>query len=222
MLLITSLETNIMEEYNIETLIKRYPELASCKEDIEKALNLLIDCFKNGNKLLIAGNGGSCADAEHIAGELMKGFKGKRPINKEFAKELEKLGGKDIAERLQQGLPTIALHNHNSLNTAFINDIDNGGLYFFAQQLSVYGNKGDVLLAISTSGNAKNIYNAALVAKAKGIKIIALTGQCGGILQDVADITIKAPSKETYIIQEYHLPIYHYLCLMLEKHFFKE
>ena len=208
-------------EKEIGKLTQRYPELKVCENDIEKAFNLLVDCFKGGNKLLIAGNGGSCADAEHIAGELMKGFKEKRPVDQTFAKKLEQLNATDIAERLQQGLPTIALHNHISLNTAFINDVDNGGLYFFAQQLYVYGNQDDVLLAISTSGNAKNIYNAALVAKAKGIKIIGLTGQDGGLIQEVADITIKAPSKETYIIQEYHLPIYHYLCLKLEKYFFK-
>ena len=208
-------------EKEIEKLTQRYPELKVCENDINKAFNLLVDCFKNGNKLLIAGNGGSCADAEHIAGELMKGFKEKRPVDQAFAKKLEQLNAKDIAERLQQGLPTIALHNHNSLNTAFINDVDNGGLYFFAQQLYVYGNQGDVLLAISTSGNAKNIFNAALVAKAKGMKIIGLTGQEGGLIQEVADVTIKAPSKETYVIQEYHLPIYHCLCLMLENKFFK-
>ena len=208
-------------EKEIEKLTRRYPELKVCENDINNAYNLLVDCFKTGNKLLIAGNGGSCADAEHIAGELMKGFKEKRPVDQAFAKKLEQLNAQDVSERLQQGLPTIALHNHNSLNTAFINDVDNGGLYFFAQQLYVYGNKGDVLLAISTSGNAKNIYNAALVAKAKGMKIIGLTGQEGGLIQEVADVTIKAPSKETYIIQEFHLPIYHCLCLMLENKFFK-
>ena len=220
MQLIASSKIKIMEK-EIEKLTQRYPELKVCENDINKAFNLLVDCFKNGNKLLIAGNGGSCADAEHIAGELMKGFKEKRPVDQAFAKKLEQLNAKDIAERLQQGLPTIALHNHNSLNTAFINDVDNGGLYFFAQQLYVYGNQGDVLLAISTSGNAKNIFNAALVAKAKGMKIIGLTGQEGGLIQEVADVTIKAPSKETYVIQEYHLPIYHCLCLMLENKFFK-
>lgn len=209
--------------YDINELIKRYPELESCKNDIQKAFEILKECFENGHKLLIAGNGGSAADADHIVGELMKGFLDKRPLDEGECQKLEKvdsINGRVIASKLQKGLPAIALHNHNSLNTAFINDIDNGGEYFFAQQLFVYGQEGDVLLGISTSGNAKNIYNACVTAKMKNIKVITLTGESGGVISSLADSAIMAPAKETFIVQEYHLPIYHCLCLMLEKHFF--
>ena len=214
-----------MKEYSIETLLKRYPELEVCKKDINEAYEILKECFANGHKLLIAGNGGSSADADHIVGELMKSFKNNRAINKELAnkiRQIDKNNGDMLAKSLQKGLPAIALHNHPGLNTALINDVENGGLYIYAQQLLNYGQDGDVLLCISTSGNAQNVYNAAVVAKAKGIKVIGLTGQDGGKLAGIADMTIKAPSNEVYIIQEYHLPIYHYLCLMLENYFFNK
>ncbi|MFA6755261.1 MAG: SIS domain-containing protein [Bacilli bacterium] len=209
--------------YNVETLIKRYPALKCCKDDINKAFTILVDCFTNGNKLLIAGNGGSCSDSEHIVGELMKGFKKRRPIDKEFEEDLIKTNkelGSEIATKLQKGFPVIALDSHQGLNTAFINDVKDGGLYTFAQQLSILGNKSDVFLGISTSGNSKNIINAAIVAKAKGMKVIGLTGEKDSKLSALSDITIKAPSSETFIVQEYHLPIYHCLCLMLEERFF--
>ena len=210
------------KEYDIFELIKRYPLLDVCKDNILEALELLKRSFANGNKLLIAGNGGSCADAEHIVGELMKGFKKKRPLNKELSSLIESIdpvAGKAISEKLQQGFPTIALHNHQSLNTAFMNDVVDGANYCFAQQVLNYGKKGDVFLGISTSGNSINIYNACVVAKAKGIKIIGLTGKRGGLLGKIADISINVPSEETFIIQEYHLPVYHYLCLELENYF---
>lgn len=212
-----------MKEYNIETLLKRYPELEVCKKDINNAFESLKECFENGHKLLIAGNGGSSSDADHIVGELMKSFKNNREIDKKLANQIsqiDKNNGHMLAKSLQRGLPAIALHNHPGLNTALINDVENGGLYIYAQQLLNYGQDGDVLLCISTSGNAQNVYNAAVVAKAKGIKIIGLTGQDGGKLATIADVTIKAPSDEVYVIQEYHLPIYHCLCLLLENHFF--
>ena len=211
-------------DYNIDTLVQRYPELNSCKGSIYDAFCLLRNCFESGHKLLIAGNGGSSADADHIVGELMKGFKKQRKINQDLAQhiiDIDAEKGEEIADALQQGLPAIALHNHNGLNTAFINDVNNGGEYMFAQQLLTYGNEGDILLGISTSGNSKNVCNAAIVAKAKGLKVIGLVGESGGKLAKYADVLIKAPSKETFIIQEYHLPIYHCLCLMLENHFFR-
>lgn len=211
-----------MNEYDTKTLIKRYPALKECENDIECAFHLISNCFENGGKLLIAGNGGSSADADHIAGELMKSFKRDRPIDKKLTRKLNELGREDIAMRLQQGLPTIVLHHHHALNTAFINDVDNGANYLFAQQLFVYGNKSDVFLAISTSGNAQNIINAVIVAKAKDMKVIGLTGEDGGKLSEIADVTIKAPAKETFMVQEYHLPIYHCLCLMLENYFFQK
>ena len=209
--------------YDVDSLIKRYPELIACKQSILDAYQLLLTCFSSGHKLLIAGNGGSCADGEHICGELMKGFKKKRPCSKEFALKLEStdsIRGKELADKLQGGLPCIALSCHQGLNTAFSNDVQNGGLLTFAQQVYVYGNEGDVLLGISTSGTSKNILYSVITAKAKGMKIIGLTGDNGGELAKISDVAIKAPSSETFVIQEYHLPIYHCLCLMLEEKIF--
>ncbi len=207
----------------LETLIKRYPALSVCEEEIEKAYKVLEECFASGHKLLIAGNGGSCADGEHIVGELMKGFKLQRKCTEEFAKKLKSIDaerGAELAEKLQGGLPTIALDNHQALNTAYVNDVENGGLLTYAQQVYGYGKAGDVLLGISTSGNSKNVAYAAVVARAKGMKVIGLTGAKGGNLASVADVTIKVPETETYMIQELHLPVYHCLCLMLEERFF--
>lgn len=207
----------------LETLIKRYPALSVCEEEIEKAYEITEECFASGHKLLIAGNGGSCADGEHIAGELMKGFKLPRKCTEEFAKKLKSIDaerGAELAEKLQGGLPTIALDNHQALNTAYVNDVENGGLLTYAQQVYGYGKAGDVLLGISTSGNSKNVAYAAVVARAKGMKVIGMTGAKGGNLASVADVTIKVPETETYMIQELHLPVYHCLCLMLEERFF--
>lgn len=211
-------------QHHIDSLIERYPMLEGCKESIINSYKILEDCFKNGNKLLIAGNGGSCADAEHISSELMKGFMLSRKCSKEFGdklKAIDKVRGSILEEKLQCGLPTIALHNHQGMNTAFINDIENGGEYVFAQQVFVYGVKGDVILLISTSGSSKNIINASVVSRALGIKVIGLSGESGGILSEVADVIIKVPENETFKIQELHLPIYHCLCSMLEEKFFK-
>lgn len=211
-------------QHHIDLLIQRYPILKECEESIVKAYDILEECFATGHKLLIAGNGGSCADAEHIAGELMKGFKFSRKCSNEFAdklKSIDKVRGSELSEKLQGGLPTIALGNHQGMNTAYINDIPNGGEYLFAQQVYVYGKKGDVLLAISTSGNSKNIMNATVVARTLGLKVIGLSGLNGGELAKVSDSIIKTPSTETFMVQELHLPIYHCLCLMLEDKFFK-
>lgn len=211
-------------EYNVDDLIKRYPVLEICKDSINEAYKILEKSYENGNKLLIAGNGGSCSDSEHIVGELMKSFIAKRELNDDLKKKMEKIDpiiGKELGEKLQGALPAIALDNHQALNTAFTNDVENGGLLTYAQQIIGYGNAGDVFLAITTSGNSKNIINACVAAKAKGLKIIGLTGKNGGKLKNYADVTIIAPSNETFMIQELHLPIYHLLCLMLENHFFK-
>lgn len=209
--------------YGIDELVKRYPILVSCKEDINIAFKIMTDCFKKNGKLLVAGNGGSCADAQHIAGELMKGFKSPRRLPENLLESFEKVDsalGKNIGLKLQQGLPCIALTDHQALNTAFINDVEEGGLYTYAQQLNVLGNTEDLFLGISTSGNSKNVLYAAITAKARGLKVIALTGDSGGELAKIADVTIKVPLKETFMIQELHLPIYHCLCLMLENEFF--
>lgn len=153
----------------------------------------------------------------------MKGFKKRRHVSENFSKKLSDIDpvrGKELSDKLQEGLPCIALDGHQGLNTAFTNDVQNGGILTFAQQVNVYGNEGDVLLGISTSGNSKNTMYAAVTAKAKGLKVIGLTGEKGGELAKIANVAIKAPSSETFMIQEYHLPIYHCLCLMLEERFF--
>ena len=179
------------------------------------------ECYLQGGKLLIAGNGGSAADSEHIAGELMKRFKTPRPVSLEFANRLKQIDperGTELAKNLECGLMAIPLVAHEALTTAYINDVD--GLGVFAQQLFGYGRAGDVFLGISTSGNSKNIMNATVVARALGIKVIGLTGENGGELAKVADVAVKVPETETYMIQELHLPIYHCWCLMLEDNFF--
>jgi len=205
----------------IQQLINRYPSLESVKTDISAAFDIIADSYSKGGKLLIAGNGGSASDAEHIAGELMKTFAKKRNLPDSFITDIKKVDS-EIADylipRMQPGLPTIALSGHASLNTACINDID--GNITFAQQVYGYGKETDVLLAISTSGNSKNVLYAAAVAKAKKLKIIALSGGTGGALKKVADVSIIVPETETYKVQELHLPVYHCLCQMLENHFF--
>ena len=206
---------------HIDLLIKRYPQLEVCKEDIINAYLVLEECYENGGKLLVAGNGGSAADAEHIVGELMKGFKLPRKPDDEFAKKLKAVDeelGTILAENLQSALPAIALDGHPALTTAYMNDCE--PLLCFAQQVNGFGNKGDVLLGISTSGNSKNVLYAATVARAKGLKVIGLTGIKESKLSAFADVCIKASNAETYMIQELHLPIYHCLCLMLEDKFF--
>lgn len=208
---------------HIDLLLERYPILKTCKDDIVNVYDILENCYATGHKLLIAGNGGSCADSEHIVGELMKGFKLPRKSTEDFAerlKAIDPIRGEELAEKLQGGLLTIALDGHQSLNTAYVNDVQNGGLLTYAQQVYGYGKEGDVFLGISTSGNSKNVMNATVVARALGLKVIGLTGMKGGDLAKVADVTVKVPETETYMIQELHLPVYHCLCLMLEERFF--
>ena len=208
-------------EKHINLLIKRYPVLITCKQDIIKAYLIMEECYENGGKLLVAGNGGSAADSEHIVGELMKGFKLPRNTTEEFTAKLivanQELGT-FLAANLQGSLPAIALDGHQALSTAYMNDCE--PLLCFAQQVNGFGKKGDVFLGISTSGNSKNVLYAATVARAKEMKVVGLTGQKGSNLSLYADVCIKVPQKETYMIQELHLPVYHCLCLMLEEHFF--
>lgn len=208
-------------EKHVNLLIERYPKLLVCRDDIIAAYDILKEAYTNDHKLLIAGNGGSAADSEHIAGELMKRFKTPRPVPEDFAKKLKTIDperGEELAKNLERGLMAIPLVAHEALTTAYINDVD--GLGVFAQQLYGYGRQGDVFLGISTSGNSKNVMNAIVVARALGIKVIGLTGEKGGELAKVADVAIKVPETETYMVQELHLPVYHCLCLMLEDHFF--
>ena len=215
------LEPKLMK--HIDLLIDRYPVLADIKDALIDAYLLMEECYLNGGKLLIAGNGGSASDSEHIAGELMKSFKLKRQIPDDLKEKLigiDPVRGKKLADNLQMALTAIPLVAHEALSTAYINDVDGYGV--FAQQMLGFGKPGDVFLAISTSGNSKNVMNATVVARALGVKIIGLTGEKGGELAEVADVTVKAPSSETYMIQELHLPIYHCWCLMLEEKFFGE
>ena len=207
----------------IEELVKRYPVLESVKGQIEDAYKILETCYEDGGKLLIAGNGGSAADSDHIVGELMKGFVKRRPVSAELAEALKQTDperGEELAKKLQGGLPAIALTNHAALSSAFANDVD--GMLSYAQQLNGYGIAGDVFLGISTSGNSENVMYAAVTAKAKGLKVVGLTGKTGGKLAKLADVAIIVPEQETYKIQELHLPIYHALCLMLEDKFYAE
>lgn len=209
------------EEIYIKDLIHRYPKLTVIKSQLLDGYQILKECYENGGKLLIAGNGGSAADAEHIAGELMKRFRKARPVSEEFAEKLKKVDpqiGVELAANLECSLMAIPLVAHEALTTAYINDVDGYGV--FAQQLFGYGRPGDVFLGISTSGNSANILNAAVVARAIGIKVLGLTGRDGGKLAEMSDVSVIVPEKETYLIQELHLPIYHCWCMMLEEHFF--
>ena len=206
----------------IAQLIERYPVLASVENEIRTAYQVLERAYTNHKKLLVGGNGGSCADAEHIVGELMKGFVKKREIPKTMQERLLGLDqelGKQLANGLQSSLRAIAITGHAGLSTAFANDVDPEMTY--AQQVNGYGDEGDVLLAISTAGNSKNLIYAALTARAKDMPVVLLSGKDGGKLRAIADVSIVVPNQKTYQIQELHLPIYHALCLQLEDKFFK-
>lgn len=209
-----------MEE-QLNLLVERYPQLLVCREDIKKAYQLLETAYSNGRKLLVCGNGGSASDSEHIVGELMKEFKLKRKVYGDQATALKAVDpemGQVLADNLQGALPAICLTGHSSLTTAFMNDA-NADL-IFAQQVNGYGKPGDIFLGISTSGNSKNVLYAAVNAKAKGLKVIGLTGAKENRLMKFADVCIRVPETETYRIQELHLPVYHCLCMMLENKFF--
>lgn len=212
---------NKIQESYINALIQRFPILEVCRQDLICAYGILVKSYCNHGKLLVCGNGGSASDSEHIAGELMKEFILKRKISAELSDALIKvdpaLGGV-LAENLQGALPVISLTGHYSLTTAFMND--SIPLLVYAQQVNAYGKAGDTFLGISTSGNSPNILYAAVTAKAHGLKIIGLTGESTNKLENFCDVCIHVPEKETYKIQELHLPIYHCLCMMLENQFF--
>ena len=196
-------------------LIERYPALAQMRGAIEQAYRLLEECYEKGGKLLVCGNGGSAADSDHIVGELMKGFYKQRMLPEEERKRFGEQG-----EKLQGALPAIALTQHGALSTAFLNDVDPAMV--FAQQVYGYGQGGDVFLGLSTSGNSANVVLAAKVAVAKGMKVITMTGRNGGKLKELSDVCMIVPAQVTADIQEYHLPVYHTLCAMLEEHFFPD
>ncbi len=206
----------------ISELAERYPVLRANENEIRLLCDVLISCYEAGGKLLICGNGGSCADAEHIAGELMKGFLKKRPIGDEKKKEMTarapELNEVNLSA-LQVGLPVITLNSGVALTTAFMNDCDPDLVY--AQEVLALGKEGDVFLGISTSGNAKNVFVAAAVAKALGLKTVALTGRDGGKLKPLCDLSVVVNEEETFKIQELHLPVYHAICATVEEYFFK-
>lgn len=207
----------------IKQLIERYPALSVCENDIRQAAKAIINSYENGGKLLVAGNGGSAADSDHICGELLKSFVKIRKPEDSFLSKLKEIDadtGAYLSDKLQGSLPAIALTNQSALMTASLNDVD--GNVMFAQQVNGYGKAEDVFLGITTSGNSADVIYATVVAKARGLKTIALTGKSGGKIKNLADITIIVPSNETFMIQEYHLPVYHALCLEIEEHFWKE
>ena len=195
----------------MKELIQRYPALESCKDDIEKALELIIETYKNGGKVLVCGNGGSASDSEHIVGELMKGFISHRKVTDERIPE-------HLRVNLQGALPAISLPSQIGVLSAFINDVDPDMLY--AQLVYGYATENDLVIGLSTSGNSKNVVNAVEVANAVGAKTLSLTGAKESKLSSISTVTVKVPETETYKIQEYHLPVYHYLCAGAEKYFF--
>ncbi len=198
-----------MNKYVVE-LVERYPKLSAVAENTNKAIEAIINCYNKGGKVLLCGNGGSASDCSHIVGELMKGFLKLRPTN----------SNNEVVSKLQKGLPAISLCEASALLTAFCNDVDPN--LIFAQQVLGLGKKEDILIGISTSGNAKNVDAAVETAKELGITVIGLTGKDGGLLGKKSDISIIAPENETFKIQECHLPIYHAICAAVEENFFKE
>lgn len=207
--------------FNRDEIFERYPALKACRADMEQALELLLACARADGKVLVCGNGGSAADSEHIVGELMKGFLKKRPLSGEdladwhvhFGDE-----GEETARGLQGGIQAISLPSQVALLSAVCNDNDPATLY--AQLSWNYARPGDVLMGISTSGNAKNVLGAARAAKVRGAAVIGLTGSRESKLSAVADVTIRVPDTETYRVQEYHLPVYHWLCALVEEAMF--
>lgn len=192
-------------------LYEKYPVLENCKQEIEAAIEMILDTYRKGGKLLLCGNGGSCSDCEHIVGELMKGFLSTRPVTDERIPEY-------LRKNLQGSLPAIACTSQSAILSAFANDVDPSMVY--AQMVYGYAKENDLFVGLSTSGNSQNVVNAAEVAKALGIKTIAMTGQKKSKLSKVCNITIQVPETETYKIQELHLPVYHYICAAVEKRMF--
>jgi D-sedoheptulose 7-phosphate isomerase len=198
-----------------DELIARYPILAVCRDDIQAAYELLIKCFSGGGRLYICGNGGSAADALHIAGELVKSFVRKRGLDDDFRR---RVSNDELLANLQGAFPAYALTENIALATAFANDVN--AMYVFAQQVYAYAREGDCVLGISTSGNSANVIHALDAAKGRAAVTIGLTGHSGGKMKNICDCCVCVPETETYKIQELHLPVYHGLCLMLEEYFF--
>ena len=208
---------------HLELLIERYPALAVCESEIKRAIEAIIACYEKGGKLLLCGNGGSCADCDHIVGELMKGFLKKRPLDESKKAEMkEKCAELDDAtlSKLQAGLGAISLPSITALSSAFNNDVDPELTY--AQATLALGKAGDVFIGLSTSGNAKNVAAAARVARGLGMTVIGMSGEGGGKLAALSDIAIRVPESETFKIQELHLPVYHAICAEVEEYFYSK
>lgn len=202
----------------IKNMTQRYPSLSSVEGEVRRAVDMLEQCYRNGGKILLCGNGGSAADCEHIAGELLKGFLSmRRPCEGELEKLTSELGA-EKAEILQRGIPAIPLVSFSGAISAFANDVSAELVY--SQLVYALGRPSDVLIGLSTSGNSKNVVLAFKTARAMGLSTIALTGEAGGALSDLADVAIKVPERETYKVQELHLPVYHAICAELEARLF--
>jgi D-sedoheptulose 7-phosphate isomerase len=212
----------IMENNQVlDELISRYPRLTELRSAIDEAARSMIGCYSSGGKVLVCGNGGSSSDSDHIAGELLKGFENSRPLKDELRNTLIAISAENgplIAAKLQYGLPALALSAHSGLVTAIVNDTD--ATLIYAQQVIAYGKPGDLLIGLTTSGNAANVINAAITARATGMKVLGMTGATGGRLKQFCDVLINVPEKRTAWVQELHLPVYHALCLIVENHFF--
>ena len=204
----------------INTLIEKYPSLSVCRNEIEKATEMIYKSYRNGGKLLACGNGGSCSDCDHIVGELMKGFLSRRGLSEDEKRRFAEYGekGADIAAKLQGGIPAISLPSQSAVLSAFANDVDPELVY--AQLVWGYGTDKDVFLGITTSGNSKNVVAACMTAKAKNMTCIGLTGKSDCKLDSLCDVVIHVPETETYKVQELHLPVYHAICAELEKRIF--
>lgn len=211
------------KDKTLDQLCEEYPALCVVREDVGNLVLAMISCFESGGKLLTCGNGGSCADAEHIVGELMKSFELPRPLRKETGQKLREISpdrGGYIAGMLQQGLPSYALTAQTALATSICNDIDPD--LVFAQQVLTYGKSGDILLGISTSGNSQNVIDALIAARAIDMVTAGLSGRSGGRMKEHCDICINVPEEHTARIQELHLPVLHTICRLVENHFFNK
>ncbi len=212
-----------MQRDPVKDLVHKYPDLMDIAPAIHAAYGVLRETYRQGGKVLICGNGGSAADAEHIVGELMKGYVLKRPLPASMRNKLAAAFPEDkayLADHLQGALPAISLVSQTALLSAFANDVDPDMI--FAQQVYGYGKPGDTLLGISTSGNAPNVLRAMQVARVLSLSTVGLTGRTGGSMNSLCDVAICVPADTTTAIQERHLPVYHTLCAMLEQEFFGE
>ncbi len=199
----------------MNTIFREYPLLLSLEKELSRAVDAVVEAYRGGNKLLLCGNGGSAADCEHMSGELIKEFKLRRPIDPEAKERLFAAGAGEMAERLAGGICAIPLPSLTSVFSALCNDV--GYEYAFAQEVYAMGRADDVLFAFSTSGSSASVVNAAIAAKAKGMRVISFTGMRGGKLQPLSDICLAVPAAETFRVQELHLPLYHEICARAEE-----